>query len=70
MSRSTDCLDNALAESFYATLKRKLLPAVDWPTKVTARTAVFRWITVFYNHKRRHFSLGYRSPVDFEVSKE
>jgi transposase InsO family protein len=69
MSRKGDCWDNAMAESFFATLKRELMPKEGWPTKEEARAAVFEWIAVYYNRQRRHSSLGYRSPVEFEVSK-
>jgi len=70
MSRKGNCLDNAMAESFFATLKRELLPERGWPTKAEARAAVFEWIAVYYNRQRRHSSIGYRSPVEFETSKE
>jgi len=70
MSRTGNCLDNALAESFNATVKRELMPAAGWPTKAAARDAVFEWITVWYNRQRLHSSLGYRPPVAFELSKE
>lgn len=69
MSRTGNCLDNALAESFNATVKRELLPAAGWPTKAAARAAVFEWITVWCNRQRLHSSLGYRPPVAFEISK-
>lgn len=70
MSRKGDCLDNALAESFFATLKRELVPEDGWPTKAAARAAVFEWIAVYYNCHRHHSSLGYRTPLEFETSKE
>jgi putative transposase len=70
MSRTGNCLDNAMAESFNATLKRELLPATGWPSKAAARAAVFEWIVVYYNRQRLHSSLGYRTPFDFEASKE
>jgi putative transposase len=70
MRRTGDCLDNALAESFFATLKRELLPPGGWPTRAAARAAVFEWLGVWYNRRRLHSSLGYRSPFDFEGSKE
>jgi transposase InsO family protein len=69
MSRKGDCLDNALAESFCATLKRELMSEAGWPTKAEARGAVFEWIAVYYNRQRRHNSIGYRTPVEFETSK-
>jgi transposase InsO family protein len=70
MSRKGDCLDNAMAESFFATLKRELMPTQGWTTKAAARAAVFEWIAVYYNRQRRHSSIGYLPPVEFEASKE
>jgi transposase InsO family protein len=69
MSRTGNCYDNAQAESFWATLKRELLPADGWATRALARAAVFEWIAVYYNRQRLHSSLGYRTPVNFETSK-
>ncbi|GII03703.1 hypothetical protein Pta02_57110 [Planobispora takensis] len=56
--------DNALAESFFASLKREVLPAGDWASMAQARLEVFRWL-VFHNTRRRHSALGYLSPVEF-----
>jgi putative transposase len=69
MSRTGNCLDNAMAASFFATLKKELLPAAGWPTKSAARAAIFEWIAVYYTRQRLHSSLGYRTPVSFELSK-
>ena len=66
MSRVGDCWDNAVAESFFATLKRELADDADWLTRDEARTAVFEYIEVWYNQQRRHSSLGYRSPAVYE----
>ena len=66
MSRAGDCLDNAMAESFFATLKAELVDARPWPTRAAARTAIFEWLEVWYNRQRRHSALGYRPPVAFE----
>ena len=66
MSRSGDCLDNAMAESFFATLKAELIDACSWPTRAAARTAIFEWIEVFYNRQRAHSALAYRPPAIFE----
>ena len=66
MSRKGDCWDNAVAESFFATLKTELLADVDWKTREEARSAVFRYIEMWYNRRRRHSSLGYLSPMEFE----
>ncbi len=66
MSRAGDCYDNALAERFFATLKRELVDRRPWPTRRAARQAIFEWIEVFYNRQRIHSALNYRSPVAFE----
>ena len=70
MSRVGDCWDNAVAESFFATLKRELAADADWHTRDEARTAVFEYIEVWYNRQRRHSSLGYLSPVAYEQLQE
>ena len=67
MSRAGDCYDNALAESFFGTLKAELVAGEAWPTRRAARLAVFEWIEVFYNRQRRHSALAYLSPVVFEA---
>jgi transposase InsO family protein len=66
MSKKGDCWDNAVAESFFATLETELLLEADWATRAEARHAVFEFIEVWYNRERRHSSLGYRSPAAFE----
>ena len=66
MSRTGNCYDNAVAESFFATLKRELIERREWPTQQEVRAAVFEWVEVFYNRKRLHSTLGYLSPLDFE----
>jgi putative transposase len=60
------CFDNAVAESFFKTLKGDLINRRSWPTKAEARTAIFEWIEVFYNRRRLHSTLGYLSPVRYE----
>jgi transposase InsO family protein len=70
MSRVGDCWDNAVAESFFATLKRELADGADWSTREEARTAVFEYIEVWYNQRRRHSSLGYLSPAAFELQQQ
>ena len=65
MSRAGDCYDNALHESFWATLKAECAYA-PFATRQQARTAVFDYIEVFYNRQRLHSALGYRSPMQFE----
>jgi putative transposase len=66
MGSKGDCFDNAVCESFHATIKKELLYRRSWPTKQEARTAVFEWIEVFYNRERRHSTLGYYSPAEYE----
>ena len=66
MSRAGDCFDNAMAESFFATLKAELVDARRWPTRAAARTAIFAWIEVFYNRQRHHSALAYQPPAVFE----
>jgi putative transposase len=62
-----DCYDNAVAESFFATLKGELLDRHVWPTRAAARLAIFEYLEVWYNRQRRHSTLGYRSPAAFET---
>jgi len=66
MGSRGDCFDNAVLESFHATLKKDLIHRRSWPTKAEARTAVFDYIEVFYNRRRRHSLLGMLSPLEFE----
>ena len=66
MSRRGDCWDNAVAESFFASLKLELVYQVQWRTRAEVRTAIFEYIELFYNRRRRHSSLAYLSPVEFE----
>jgi putative transposase len=66
MSRRGNCYDNAVAESFFATLRWELLNRHNWPTHDAARTAIFEYIEVWYNRQRRHSALGYLSPLQFE----
>jgi putative transposase len=61
-----DCYDNAAAESFFATLKTELLSRRTWATRAEATTAIFDYIEGFYNRRRRHSTLDYLSPTDYE----
>lgn len=61
-----DAYDNAMAESFFATLECELLDRRSWKTKTEARLAVFTWIEAWYNPRRRHSALEYLSPVNYE----
>jgi transposase InsO family protein len=67
MSRPGNCYDNAVAESFFGTLKTELVNPMRYRTKEEARTSIFQWIECWYNRKRRHSSLGYLSPEAFEA---
>jgi transposase InsO family protein len=67
MSGKGDCYDNAVAESFFSTLEFELLMRNDWHTKAEARRAIFRYIEMWYNRKRRHSTLGYVSPAAYEA---
>lgn len=66
MSRKGNCWDNAVAESFFATLKTELVYLRRFATRAEAREAIFEFIESFYNRERRHSTLGYLSPVEFE----
>ena len=66
MSRKSDCWYSAVAESFFATLKVELVHETVFVTRAQAQREVFEYIEVFYNRVRRHSSLGYVSPVDYE----
>jgi putative transposase len=66
MSRRANCWDNAPMESFFASLKKELVHDADFTTRAEARGAIFEYIEVFYNTKRRHSSLGYVSPAEYE----
>jgi putative transposase len=62
-----DCYDHALIESFFATLECELVDRRHWRTREQARLEVFWWIEATYNRRRRHSSLGYLSPVEYEA---
>jgi transposase InsO family protein len=70
MSRRGDCWDNAVAESFFSTIKLELVYETEWATRPAARAAIFEYLEGFYNGERRHSSLGYLSPVAFERGHE
>ena len=67
MSGKGNCYDNAVAESFFATLEFELIMQNDWRTKAEARRAIFRYIETWYNRRRRHSTLGYVSPAEYEA---
>lgn len=66
MGRTGVCFDNAMAESFWSTLKTEFYDRRTWKTRNEARREVARWIEIFYNRRRRHSSIGNQPPVDFE----
>jgi len=68
MSRKGDCWDNAVAESFFSTLKAELVHRTDYVSHSHARSSVFEYIEVFYNRRRRHSALGYVSPIEHEAA--
>lgn len=67
MSRKGNCWDNAVAESFFATLELELIVNATWATRDEARRAIFRYIETWYNRERRHSTLDYASPVAYEA---
>lgn len=66
MSRKGDCWDNAVVESFFATLEHELIADADFPSREAARRTIFAFIEVWYNRERQHSSLGYVSPAEYE----
>lgn len=68
MSQHGDYWDNAVAESFFATLEIELILEADWRTRDDARQAIFEYIEAWYNRERRHSSLGYLSPGQYEAN--
>ncbi len=63
MSRKGNCLDNAPMESFFGALKTEMVHRTRFQTRRQARAALFEYIEIFYNRKRRHSSIGYRTPA-------
>jgi transposase InsO family protein len=70
VGRTGVCWDNAVAESFFATIKSELITPRSWPTKALVHNAIFEWIESWYNTHRRHSSLGYLSPAAFEAQSK
>lgn len=70
MSRKGECLDNAVAESFFGTLKNELVYHEDYHSRNEARQSIFEYIEVFYNRQRRHASIDYMTPVEYEARYE
>jgi putative transposase len=69
MGRTGSALDNAMAESFVSTLKAELVSRMKFPTRQAAKTAIFEYLEAFYNDRRLHSALGYRTPADFEEDR-
>ncbi len=67
MSRKGNCWDNACVESFFATLKKELVHDRRYSSREEAKQDIFEYIEVFYNRQRRHTTLGYRTPAEFEA---
>lgn len=67
MSRKGNCWDNAVAESFFHSLKIELVNHCHFETRAEAKQAIFEYIEVFYNRERRHSANGYKSPVNYEM---
>ena len=69
MSRKGDCWDNAVAESFFKTIKSEMIYWYNFKTRAEAELRIFEYIEMFYNKNRLHSSNDYMSPVDFELRK-
>jgi putative transposase len=70
MSRPGNCYDNAVAESFFASLKKELIYRRHWSTKKEAAIAIDTWIGNWYNRHRRHSKIGYLSPAEYELRRQ
>jgi len=69
MSKKGDCYDNALMESFFGTFKEECVERHTFKTRSEARQVIFEYLEVFYNRQRKHSSLGYVSPANYEKMK-
>jgi transposase InsO family protein len=67
MGRTGVCYDNSVAESFFATYKKELVHTRPWPDLASVRTATFDWVETYYNRTRRHSTLGYLTPEEYEL---
>ena len=67
LGRTGVCWDNAVAESFFATYKKELIHTRPWPSIDQLKTATFSWIESYYNRGRRHSSIGYLTPMEYEL---
>ena len=69
MGSRGDAYDNAVAETFFATLKKELVNRRSWPSRLELQSAVFEYIEAFYNRHRRHSTLGMVSPAEYEQTQ-
>ncbi|MEH6822183.1 MAG: IS3 family transposase, partial [Dietzia psychralcaliphila] len=67
LGRTGICFDNAVAESFFASYKKELIHTRPWPTLKALKKSTFTWIEEYYNRARRHSTLGYLTPAEFEL---
>lgn len=70
MSKKGDCWDNAVAESFFHTLKTELVHHCDYETREEAKASIFEYIEVYYNRQRSHSANGYEAPLVFEMMQK
>jgi putative transposase len=70
MGSRGDAYDNAVAETFFATLKKELINRRTWPSRLELQSAVFEYIEAFYNRQRRHSTLGMLSPAEYEQTQK
>lgn len=70
MSRKGNCYDNAVAESFFHTLKTELIYFEQYETRDDARKNVFKYIEIFYNRQRKHSALGYKTPMEMLINRK
>ena len=68
MSRKGNCWDNAIAESFFHTLKIELVHANRYETRIAARQSIFQYIEGYYNQKRMHSAIDYKTPIEVEYA--
>ncbi|MBT8228234.1 MAG: IS3 family transposase [Dactylosporangium sp.] len=68
VGRTGICYDNAVAESFFATIKKELIHLHPWPTLAHLKVAVFEYIESYYNRRRRHSSIAYHTPAEYELT--
>ena len=69
MSSKGNCYDNAVAESFFSSLKNEIIHHRDYHSRDEARADIFEYIELFYNRKRLHQSLNYQTPMNYELTK-